>query len=89
MAKLPCAYMSLDEDATWDWKDLAWLVTRAIDGGPYVRPGLSAFAAGSRVGLYSRSQLLHLDEDHTSSGCDSSQEIREGQGPLTHESHDS
>jgi hypothetical protein len=42
---------AVNGDATWDWKDLTWLVTRAIDGGPYILLGLSAIAAGSACTL--------------------------------------
>jgi hypothetical protein len=38
------------QDATWR-NDLTWLATRAINGGPYVLLGLSAFAAGSACTL--------------------------------------
>jgi hypothetical protein len=43
--------IAVDGNATWDWNDLAWLVSRAIDGGPYVLIGLSALADGSACTL--------------------------------------
>lgn len=43
--------IAVDDNAIWDWNDLAWLVTRAIHGGPCVLLGLSAFAVGSACTL--------------------------------------